>query len=211
MKDQAPEAPLPGARRAPVQQRSAERREKLLACARDLIAERGAESLKMAELAARAGISIGSLYQYFADRSGVVAALADRYNAEGRRCVAEMLAPVQGPEDLVTALRAMADGYYAMVLEEPVIRDIWAGALADKSLQSIDEEDIRAHGRMIAEAMARAAGGGDFAVAGQLAATLTTAVVRQAVALGDATGRAVMEAFDRDIVPALARLPADGR
>ena len=52
----AAEAPL---RRRPSQTRSRERVERILAAATDLIAARGSEATRMAEVAEAAGISIG--------------------------------------------------------------------------------------------------------------------------------------------------------
>ena len=52
-------------RRAPSQQRSRERVERMLAAASALIAEQGSDAMRMGEVAERAGVSIGSLYQFF--------------------------------------------------------------------------------------------------------------------------------------------------
>lgn len=195
----------PGARRAPVQQRSAERLELILQSAKALIAENGAEALKMSDLAQRAGISIGSLYQYFPERSAVVAALALRFNEEGQACVKRILKDVSSPEELRVALCAVIDGYYAMFLDEPVMRDIWAGALADKSLQSIDEEDCRAHGTLIANAMRRAypASRRTFEAEGRLSSVLISAAVRHAVSLDAKEGKVMITLFKKRFVEAL--------
>ena len=67
------------ARRTPTQQRSRERQERILAVATQLIASKGSDSLKMSEIAERSEISIGSLYQYFPDKSSVIRTLAERY------------------------------------------------------------------------------------------------------------------------------------
>ena len=72
--------------RAPTQRRSIERVERILACATALIAERGSDQMKMSEVADMAGISIGSLYQYFPDKSAIIYALAERLSA-GQPCL----------------------------------------------------------------------------------------------------------------------------
>ncbi len=43
--------------------------------------------MRMSEVAEKAGISIGSLYQYFPDKSAIVRTLAERYNAYSRECI----------------------------------------------------------------------------------------------------------------------------
>ena len=59
----------PSHQRSLAQQRSRERLERILAAASELIAEKGSDQVKMSELAELAGISIGSLYQYFPTRA----------------------------------------------------------------------------------------------------------------------------------------------
>src|SRR5688572_25835761 len=94
-------------RRQPAQQRSQERRERILAVASDLIADKGSEPLKMSEIAQLAGISIGSLYQYFPDKRAVVRTLAERFATENRRCVDAALAAVHDEAGLVAAFSGL--------------------------------------------------------------------------------------------------------
>jgi AcrR family transcriptional regulator len=65
-------------RRAPVQARSADRVVRILDAAAALLDEVGPEALTTSTIAARAGVSVGSLYQYFPDKHAVVEALARR-------------------------------------------------------------------------------------------------------------------------------------
>jgi AcrR family transcriptional regulator len=67
-----------GARRSPVQRRSALRVERMLDAAAALLDEGGSDSLTTSAIAARAGVSVGSLYQFFPDKHAVVEALARR-------------------------------------------------------------------------------------------------------------------------------------
>ena len=66
-------------RRIPQQTRSQQRVDMILDAAADLFAEVGYESATTNAIAARAEISIGSLYQYFPDKDAILRALADRY------------------------------------------------------------------------------------------------------------------------------------
>lgn len=74
----------PQTRRAPTQKRSRERVDAILANATDMIAQAGSDALRMSELAQRTGISIGSLYQYFPDKSAVVRACRTLQRAKPR-------------------------------------------------------------------------------------------------------------------------------
>ncbi|MEV0593922.1 TetR family transcriptional regulator [Nonomuraea cavernae] len=65
-------------RRRPAQRRSVERVERMLdECAR-LLDEIGYEALTTKEVASRAGVPIGTFYQFFPDKQGLVRALAVR-------------------------------------------------------------------------------------------------------------------------------------
>lgn len=142
-------------RRLPTQRRSRERVERLLSVSRDLIAAQGSEALRMSDVAQQAGVSIGSLYQYFPDKAAVIRALAERYNEEGRACVGGELGAVAVAAELGPALLRIIDAYYAMFLAEPAMRDIWSGTQADKALQDMDLEDGRWHAACLAGCLRR--------------------------------------------------------
>ncbi|GAA3195974.1 MULTISPECIES: TetR/AcrR family transcriptional regulator [Streptomyces] len=65
-------------RRTPVQRRSAERFERLLDACAQLLDEVGYAGLTTKEVARRADVPIGTLYQFFSDREGLIGALAVR-------------------------------------------------------------------------------------------------------------------------------------
>jgi AcrR family transcriptional regulator len=72
-------ATMPRTRRTPVQRRSRERFERILTAAEQLVVSSGVESLTTRGVAERAGIPVATLYQYFADREAIVAALIERH------------------------------------------------------------------------------------------------------------------------------------
>lgn len=146
-------------RRAPSQKRSQERVERMLQAASALIAEAGSDAMRMGEVAERAGVSIGSLYQYFPDKGAIIRTLAERYNAEGRACISDGLAGVSDMKGLIAAFGELIDVYYGIFLAEPVMRDIWSGTQADKALRDIDLRDSRANGALLAAAWQRVATG----------------------------------------------------
>ncbi|MFI1658481.1 TetR family transcriptional regulator [Streptomyces sp. NPDC020472] len=83
----------PALRRAPVQQRSAERLARILDACAVLLDETGYEQLSTRAVAARAGVPIGSVYRFFGNKRAMVAALAhrnlDRYAERVSRRLAE--------------------------------------------------------------------------------------------------------------------------
>ena len=74
--------PTPPKRRIPSQERSRRRVEEMLDAAARLVVEQGVEALSTRDIAAAAGAPVASLYQYFADKEGVLLALAERDMAE---------------------------------------------------------------------------------------------------------------------------------
>lgn len=68
-------APL---RRKPVQQRSAQRVEKMLSACAELIEEVGYDGVTTTLIAERAGVAVGSLYQFFPDKRAVAQELTRR-------------------------------------------------------------------------------------------------------------------------------------
>jgi AcrR family transcriptional regulator len=68
-------------RRIPQQERAEKRMQDMLAAAGAVIAERGLEAATMTEIAARAGASIGAVYQYFPNKDALAIALRTEYGA----------------------------------------------------------------------------------------------------------------------------------
>lgn len=196
LEEVAPSAP----RRAPTQRRSRERVERILVVATELIAADGSDAMRMSDVAARAGVSIGSLYQYFPDKGAIIRVLAERYNAEGRRCIAEALESVGSPPELLSAFGQLVDTYYGMFLAEPAMRDIWSGTQADKGLRDIDLADSRAIGALLAAARKRLHPKADEATLERssfLLMSLGESTMRLAISVGKDEGAALVETYKR--------------
>jgi AcrR family transcriptional regulator len=192
-------------RRIPTQRRARERVEKILAVAIRLIEEKGADAMTMSEIVELADISFGSLYQYFPDKAAIIRTLADRYNEQGRACVAAELAVVQSEADLNPALGRIADAYYAVFIREPVTRAIWAATQSDKQLQEVDAADMEMHAAMLLEAMRRLRPKADAAALATVARVIMevlAAAVRYAISVERDEGDRVIATFKR-------MLPAD--
>jgi len=182
----------------PTQQRSRERVERMLSAASALIADRGSDAMRMSEVAERAGVPIGSLYQFFPDKGSIIRTLAERYNALGRECIEEELAPVRDLAGLRAAFGRLIDIYYGLFLAEPVMRDIWSGTQADKALQEIDLADSRATGRLLADVLERLKPDGDrtaIATKAFLIMNLGEATMRLAISVGREEGAALVAAY----------------
>ncbi|MCX5080717.1 TetR family transcriptional regulator [Streptomyces sp. NPDC056121] len=105
-------------RRAPVQQRSAERLSRILDACAQLLDEGGYEELSTRAVAVRAGVPIGSVYRFFGNKRALVDALAERNLQRYAERVAGRLAGV--PEaDWRGAMDAVLDEYLAMKRTAP--------------------------------------------------------------------------------------------
>jgi AcrR family transcriptional regulator len=91
------------------------RREELLDAA-DRIVRRDGPAASMAAIAAEAGITKPILYRHFGDKSGLYAALADRYTA---RLMAELQAALAGADTGAERTARTIDAYLAAIEAEP--------------------------------------------------------------------------------------------
>ena len=126
----------------------------LLDAAERLLAQEGG-ALSTTRIAKVAGVSVGSLYQYFPDKRAILRTLAEQYTAESRRCIEEGLAEARDKASLAQAFSSLVDRYYAMFLGKPVRRDIIAGMRADKDLMAIELAESQANGAVLAAAIRR--------------------------------------------------------
>ena len=65
-------------RKSPTQARAAQTVDAIVEAATQILQSDGEEALTTNRIAERAGVSIGSLYQYFADKEAIVEAIAER-------------------------------------------------------------------------------------------------------------------------------------
>ncbi|WP_082709808.1 TetR/AcrR family transcriptional regulator [Burkholderia sp. TSV86] len=83
---------FPQPRKRPRQARSAQTVELILEATARLLAERGYACMTTNMVAERAGVSVGSVYQYFPNKSSLVAALHERHAVQIRKAIEQCLA-----------------------------------------------------------------------------------------------------------------------
>lgn len=79
-------------RKKPVQRRSRLMVDSIIEATARIVAEEGLDALTTNRVAERAGISNGSLYQYFHDRNDLIEALLEKSAPIPRRCSARACA-----------------------------------------------------------------------------------------------------------------------
>jgi len=197
--------------RQPTQARAQERVARILTAARGLIAATGSERLRMSDVAAQAGVPIGSLYQYFPDKAALLRALAEDYMQRIRAGVALLLAEVDSIAAARAALLQAMDGYYALFRAEPVVHDIWCGTQADKLTQAMDLEDSRLNADIVFDCLRRFLPETRHAAlrdACLLMVHLLGAAVRMAMLMPQAEGDRLMEDYKALAIGHVERLLA---
>jgi AcrR family transcriptional regulator len=143
-----PEATTP-LRRQPVQERSAKRVAQMLDASAKLIDEIGYEALTTTLIAKRAGVAVGSLYQFFPDKRAVVRALTQRNVDYFLTAVAERLAS-EDPRHWWDVVDSVLDIYLHMHRSVPGFSKVHFGDVVDRQL--LDEK--RDNNRVIADSLA---------------------------------------------------------
>ncbi|MGC2652467.1 MAG: TetR/AcrR family transcriptional regulator [Mycobacterium sp.] len=102
------------ARKQPKQHRAVQTRQWLLDAAAQVFAEHGYAAATTNRIAERAGVSIGSLYQYFPNKDAILHALMDAHVDAGERLLKERLSgglPPRLDDALRVVIRAVIDNH----------------------------------------------------------------------------------------------------
>ncbi len=137
-------------RRRASQARSKATVQRILDAATDLIVERGAQGVTMSEIAKRADLVIGSLYQYFTDKSAIYRAILIRHTAEARAVLHHYVTGAQSLEALSEALNLCFDAYFEILQKDRLIIGLWSIVQTDPDLQALDLEDSLQNARFVA-------------------------------------------------------------
>ncbi|WP_024876948.1 TetR/AcrR family transcriptional regulator [Saccharomonospora piscinae] len=136
-------------RRQPVQQRSAKRVERMLDASAELLDEVGYEGLTTTLIAKRAGVAVGSLYQFFPDKRAVVQALTQRNLERFITAVNDRLGTLD-PHHWWDIVDSLLDIYLAMHRDVPGFSTVHFGDVVDLRLL----DDRRTNNRVVVDALA---------------------------------------------------------
>ena len=129
-------AASPRQRREPLQARSRETVERVLAAAAELIVEEGVDAATTTAIAARAGVGPSSLYRFFADRDALFALLLEAEVKEIERIAsaAEDAWELRSPRDYVQRMLDMFLDYHE---RRPLFVRLWFGGRASPAVTAI--------------------------------------------------------------------------
>jgi AcrR family transcriptional regulator len=142
----APARPTAPARTAAPRRRDPERRQRILAAAAELVAERGYHDVGMSDIGAAAGIVGSGIYRHFDGKSAVLVALFDRVIDDLTRAAAEILA--RGLEPAPT-LRELIAAHVRITLEDRMLMRVYHNEIA--SLPADDNRRLRRKQRIYIE------------------------------------------------------------
>ncbi|MGE7370865.1 TetR family transcriptional regulator [Neorhizobium sp. NPDC001467] len=130
-------------RRVPKQGRSRDRIDEILKVSMHLIGEKGIDAVTMKEIAALSGGPIASVYQYFPNKSAIIAMLYDRYVEQTRVMVSKSIGSIASASDALDATDTLFDVYYNNLRQNPSTQDLLNAIQADKGLADRDIEETR--------------------------------------------------------------------
>jgi AcrR family transcriptional regulator len=125
--------------------------ERILAAASELLGEGGVEALTTRSLAQHAGIPVGTIYRYFANRDAIIDAYLDRDLAVIERSIVEQLLATR----VVTfdsMARAFAEGHWRYHRAHPESVLIWFRGRENPAVASKVQAIDRRHARALAVA-----------------------------------------------------------
>jgi len=161
-------------RKKPVQERSKKTVEIILDAAAQVFAEKGFSGGTTNHIAERAGVSIGSLYQYFPNKNSILLGLMERHLADGLRHMERLTGKAsEGKPDPRQLLRELIEILISEQLIDPRLHKV----LLEATLRS---PEVLQRGREFLEDMAQMVSGLLFAIPNtrvpqkKLAARLTT-------------------------------------
>jgi AcrR family transcriptional regulator len=133
-------------RRRPTQERSHKKFDHLLEVARELLLEVGFESFTCEEVAHRAGLPIGTLYQFFQNKYVMVCEL-DRVDAVGVRLELEQFAKEIPSLDWLKFLDKLIDHVAELWRSDPSRRAVWHAVQstpATRATAAVTERELAA-------------------------------------------------------------------
>lgn len=185
-------------RKRPVQARSRARVETILNTAKDIISEVGSDGLKMNALAQRAEVPIGTVYQFFPNKSAVIHTLVKATMDQVRMGLEKQFKDMQSLDDAAMRIENAVRGYCTFLNAEPMVRDILSSTQGDKNLRALDHQDSGQNGEMLFERLKIYVADSDherFRAMCFLNMHLTGSLARLTVAIDDETAELIQTQF----------------
>nr|WP_206038168.1 TetR/AcrR family transcriptional regulator [Rhodococcus sp. HNM0569] len=140
-------------RRRPTQERSRRKFEALLAASRELLVDVGFESFTCEEVASRADVPIGTLYQFFANKYVIVCEL-NRQDLAGVQHELEQFNGEVPSLDWLRFLNSFVDHLAGLWTSDPSRREVWLAMQSTPSTRATGAIHEKAFAEQIARMLA---------------------------------------------------------
>jgi AcrR family transcriptional regulator len=193
-------------RKAPVQPRAVETRDRILAAAARVFSRHGYAAGTTNRIAAEAHLSVGSLYQYFPNKDAILVELMRRHVDAGVRTLHERLLDRDLPSELADRLGVFVDATIANHVDDPDLHQVLFEEAPRPPELLAELHDMEraliesASALLAADPAVRIA---DHAIAARLVVTTIESLVHRVVATRDRT--VDLEAFRRELIAMLVR------
>jgi AcrR family transcriptional regulator len=145
-----------GLRRRPIQERSSVTVDSILQAAAELFCGIGYDRASTNRIAERAGVSIGSLYQYFANKEAILAALLERHQREVHAVVERSLAELEDPRvSLSTGLGALLTRLVDLHAADPELTRVLSEEVPHLSHAPSDADEVDYYAARLVELLRR--------------------------------------------------------
>lgn len=168
-------------RKQPKQKRSIQRVESILTSAELLLARHGFSQLRMTDIAAEAGVPVGSVYQFYPQKAAVLRAILDQRLAGIMQDIAGRLTDIRDEKDARLRLIDLIDRGAQLHRDNPVCREMWIALSTDPDLETLQYKAQQDIGALALTRLGPFAGGRDGAAKQNrfmLAAIFTGSVFR---------------------------------
>lgn len=135
----------------PTQDRSRQKVDRILDAAIDLAVETGSLDIKITEVAKRAGVAIGTLYQFFPSRSALIGKLFAREMQPIDHGVSAALTAVSSFDELASRIEQRLKSDLDLVKARPGLLVIWSSPTLDPAVQQADFANTRKNAAQLAE------------------------------------------------------------
>jgi AcrR family transcriptional regulator len=134
-------------RKQPKQKRSIKRFETILASAQTLIMTHGVAQMKMTDIAAHAGVPVGSVYQFFPEKAAILKAILDIRITALMQGIKVRLTDVGTEAEARARIADLIEDGAQIHLQDPLCRELWIATSIDPELGHLQykaHEDIGA-------------------------------------------------------------------
>lgn len=138
----------------PTQARSRQKVERLLDSALALAMEQGSLDIKVTEVAKRAGVAIGTLYQFFPTRTALIAKLFAREMKPIDDSVGLALVGADSFSGLRDRIEAELKATLDLVRSRPGLSVVWSSAALDPAIEAADFANTQQNAKTLAAHMA---------------------------------------------------------